>query len=184
MQDLGKPGAFFTSLPDTQRRQFEANLELRKRRYVNVSRYLQGAEGILRESQDRILIIGDRPGPSAPVDPGFHHTPFYSTKHCAGWLNALQVESQIPEDSLVWINSTDFRGLPLPISIIDVLDPHSIVILGGHARRWFDTAEDWKGYDFVEDVPHPQYWKRFKNKERYPLWEVLAGFVDFDIGEK
>jgi hypothetical protein len=184
MNDLGKPGAFFTSLPLEQQRRFEANLELRKRRYTNVSRYLQGVEGLLQESQDRILIVGDRPGPSAPVDPGFHHTPFYSTKHCSGWLNALQVEAQIPEESLVWINSTDHRGLPLPVGILDALDPHSIVILGGHARRWFDQAEAWKGYDFVEEVPHPQYWKRFKSKERYPLWEVLAGFVDFDTGEK
>jgi hypothetical protein len=185
LNELGPPGAFFRSLDKSGQRTFAQNLTLRRRRYTNITAYLRGAARLGEEVRDKILLIGDRPGPSAPVDPGYHHTPFYSTKHCSGWLNNLQVKTETPEDQLVWINSTDFRGLPLPASIINDLDPHSIVILGGHARKWFETTDGWEEYcPFVEDVPHPQYWKRFKNKEPYPLFQVLTGFVDFALGEK
>lgn len=179
MQDLlGKPGAFFTSLNEAGQKQFEANLVLRRKRYVNVSKYLQGTERILRESKGRVLIVGDRPGPSAPVDPGFHHTPFYSTKHCSGWLNSLQVQEGTPEDQTVWINSTDHRGLPLHAGIVDALEARAIILLGGHARRWFETTNEWQDWRFVEDVPHPQYWKRFRNKDPYPLFTVINELLE------
>jgi hypothetical protein len=119
-----------------------------------------------------ILIIGDRPGPSAPQDPNYHHTPFYSTKHCSGWLNAALYVAQIPEERLIWINSADKDGVPLDPTILDKLEADKTICLGGNAAKWYEAACEY-GYEYYK-FDHPQYHKRFKNSEEYPLIEFLG----------
>src|SRR5271167_2568374 len=137
-------------------------LELRKY-------YWQLAKAYTLDARKQILIVGDRPGPSAPKEPYYHHTPFYSTKHCSGWLNLLLEAEKIPEKKLVWINSADENGKYYPISLVTAMEPKKIIALGGKAAAWLKK-------NGVEDfilMHHPQYWKRFHNKERYPLIDLL-----------
>lgn len=120
--------------------------------------------------QHRVLIIGDRPGPSAPQDDGYHHTPFYSTKHCSGWLNAALHIAQIPEERLIWINAADRLGQPTPFGLLEKLEPDTIICLGGNAEKWLVKSDFYSSYYKFD---HPQYHKRFKNNEKYPFIEFL-----------
>jgi len=117
-----------------------------------------------------ILIVGDRPGPSAPKEPGYHHTPFYSTKHCSGWLNAALHVEGISETNLVWINSVDEKGQETDHRLVERLEPESIIALGGNAASWVMKHGL---LNFIK-VTHPQFHKRFKNSERYELLDLLA----------
>ena len=137
-------------------------LELRRSIWLN-------ARDKILSAPNSILIVGDRPGPSAPKEPHYHHTPFYSTKHCSGWLNtALEVE-KIPEKALVWINSADENGKDYDIDIATNVGARKIIALGAKAAKWLDKNGV---IDFVETY-HPQYWKRFHSKERYPLLDLI-----------
>jgi len=120
-------------------------------------------------ARDSVLLVGDRPGPAAPKDPYYHHTPFYSTKHCSGWLN-LQLEAEkITENKLVWVNSADEKGNDYDIKLVNNVKPKTIIALGGNAKRWLIK----NGVKKFHEQYHPQYWKRFHNKERYPLLDLL-----------
>jgi len=167
----------YQKLDDFGKRTIANNLEIRKRNFLKALTNPQWEKG-------KILIIGDRPGPSAPTDPSYHHTPFYSTKHCSGWLNTALYLAQIPEDRLIWINSADKDGRPLDYSILEKLDADKIICLGGNAEKWYKKASEF-GYEYVK-FDHPQYWKRFKNSEEYPLIEFLQcelGLKTLDEGE-
>ena len=122
--------------------------------------------------QGGVLIVGDRPGPSAPKEPGYHHTPFYSTKHCSGWLNAVLHVEGISETNLVWINAADEKGQDTSFDLVERLHPEAIVALGGNAEKWLKK----NGCTCFIKVTHPQYHKRFKNSERYELLDVLKRF--------
>lgn len=137
-------------------------LELRKYHW-------QLVKGYMHDASKQILLVGDRPGPSAPKEPYYHHTPFYSTKHCSGWLNLLLEQEKIPEKKLVWINSADENGEYYPIALATAMKPKKIIALGGKAAAWLRKNDV---NDFIA-APHPQYWKRFHNKEAYPLIEIL-----------
>jgi hypothetical protein len=141
----------------------EARLEIRKRNY------LRCLEGTL-DNFDGVLIVGDKPGPSAPKDPGYHHTPFYSTKHCSGWLNSLLHIKGIPEEKLVWINSADKDGNPTDFSIVEKLNPDVTIALGGNAAKWLTKNGK---QDFIKHL-HPQFWKRFRNSEPYTIVDILS----------
>lgn len=159
----------YPKLTPEQKRSVEGRLEIRRIKHNHV---------ILNEkastSRD-ILIVGDKPGPSAPKDPGYHHTPFYSTKHCSGWLNALLEVEGIPEDRLIWINSADKDGVPTFFPIVELLiKPATIICLGGNAEKWIKNA---CGYHRYVKVDHPQYHKRFKNKEPYPLIQWIKEMI-------
>lgn len=83
-----------------------------------------------------ILIVGDKPGPGAPTAPDFLHVPFWAVKNCSGWLNALLHVENIPESSLVWINSADKDGAPTDGTLLKSLKPRAIIALGGNADKW------------------------------------------------
>jgi hypothetical protein len=117
----------------------------------------------------KFLIVGDRPGPSAPKLKDYHHTPFYSLKHCSGWLNYLLEENGISEESLVWMNAYDVNGIKFDSNKIKGLKCE-IIALGSNAEKWLISNEI-RSYS---KSYHPQYWKRFKSKERYPLIDLLA----------
>ena len=137
-------------------------LEYRKTAYLSL------LEGKVKNLRGSVLLVGDRPGPSAPTDLRFHHTPFYSTKYCAGWLNALLEVEGIDERRLVWINATHHDGSPFSGSIVRALAPEAVIALGGNAKKWAD-----KNFELAVTVPHPQYWKRFQSSAPYPLIDLL-----------
>lgn len=150
-------------LSPTQREQLAINLLERKNTY---ERLLRGES----DSVPRVCLIGDRPGPSAPQDPTYHHTPFYSIKHCSGWLNAQLVLSDISESSLVWINSTLVSGEPLRADVLRGWNIQTYIALGGAAARWAERS----GICTAIKVDHPQFWKRFKGSQNYPLLDILS----------
>jgi hypothetical protein len=141
---------------------YAASLEVRKQTYLKV---LAGCADV----GPKICIIGDRPGPSAPQDIGYHHTPFYSTKHCSGWLNSLLHLNGIPENRLVWVNSTLYDGCALDSNLLQDWDIERFIALGGAAEKWAKKSN----LSPLIKVDHPQYWKRFRSSSRYPLVDIL-----------
>lgn len=152
----------FSRLDMMEKNSYIVRLELRKS-------YWMRAKNLELDGSKLILLVGDRPGPSAPKEKYYHHTPFYSTKHCSGWLNSSLEAEKIPEKKLVWINSADENGKYYDIKIVNHLIPKSIIALGGKAGAWLEK----NGVDDYISCYHPQYWKRFHNKERYPLFDLI-----------
>lgn len=157
----------FKNLGSADRAAVEARLEVRK------SRYLQLLEATPRTTiATDFLLIGDKPGPSAPTDTGYHHTPFYSTKHCSGWLNAYLHVEGIPEEKLLWINAYDRLGNPFSAQTAARTRAATVIALGHLAAKWARTVGLDKHPRFIQ-VPHPQWHKRFMNKQPYDLIEAI-----------
>lgn len=150
----------FKKLNRSSKLEILRSLKLRKTRFCAI---VQG-----QEVSAKVLIVGDRPGPAAPKTSTYHHTPFYSVKHCSGWLNERLVAEGIAERDLVWLNSAAWQGNDYALDILDRVSVNSIVALGGNAARWLSRANK----QFVK-VDHPQFHKRFKSKLNYPLFDVL-----------
>jgi hypothetical protein len=123
---------------------------------------------------ERVVIIGDRPGPGAPKTPRYHHTPFYSLKNCSGWLNVLLEEAGIPEERLCWINAADENGKSTDPAVLGRVRVQRIIALGGNAAKWLER--ECGITDFVR-VDHPQYHKRFRYSQPYPLIEQLRSLL-------
>jgi hypothetical protein len=151
----------YAALTASDKQEIASRLDTRKQIYTAIlNNQLETVE---------VLLVGDRPGPSAPKDELYVHTPFLSVKHCSGWLNALLHANSIPERRLAWINSSDRIGTPLNFDIVRKLRPTRILALGGNAERWLVK----NGCASYIKIDHPQYWKRFKNSQPYPLVDVL-----------
>lgn len=150
----------YNSLPEQQKRQFARNCVARRKAY---ERWLLTG----KTTGKRILIVGDRPGPKAPQTDNFHHTPFYGKVYSGGWLNEELVKAEIAEDCLMWINSASWDGKPTSTAIL-ANDWELIIALGNNAKKWLDKA----GAQHIK-VDHPQFHKRFKSKEPYPLISIL-----------
>jgi hypothetical protein len=162
----------YARLPEDSKRAVAKRLVLRRQRYAKF------LEGKLR-GKGSVLIVGDRPGPGAPTTPGYHHTPFYSIKHCSGWLNALLEVEGIDESRLVWINSANKDGDEADFALVKKLKPMTIVALGGNAKKWLYKGFAASGLETpCWSVYHPQYWKRFKNSYQYNLIPVLKLILD------
>jgi len=125
-----------------------------------------------------ILLVGEQ---TSHPDENKYHIPFCSTKGCSGWLNALLEDAGIPEERLFWINALDNDGSDVDLrKIYDELEPCMVIALGNIARDKLKKF-DIEGFGIV---PHPQYWKRFKHKQPYPLINVLKGFMELDRYEQ
>jgi hypothetical protein len=73
-------------------------------------------------------------------------------------------------------------GCNLPGRILTALEPWGIILLGGHASKWFDSTDGNENWRIQFRFDHPQYWKRFRNKDPYPIFremnELIAGRRD------
>ncbi len=155
--------AAFDKLDAVQKRNYLSNMKLRKERYLAL---LQGSA----TGPFSFILIGDRPGPGAPKNTGYHHTPFYSTNNSSFWLNFGLLSRDIAESSLLWINSHMHDGQPFNVSLLkDYTASATVVALGENAAKWA-VKNGVRHYK----VPHPQFWKRFKSKEVYPLFELMG----------
>jgi hypothetical protein len=95
--------------------------------------------------------------------------PFCSTRGCSGWLNKQLDLERIPEERLFWLNALDNDDKPIDIkTIYEQLRPSIVIALGNVAKKVCIDQEI--PHEFVY---HPQYWKRFHSKERYPLFDLL-----------
>lgn len=152
---------------EDQKRQFARNLVHRREAYT-----LWQKSGHIVSSKN-ILVVGDRPGPGAKDFTEAHHnTPFYSKTHCSGWMNACLVLEGVPEDRLMWINSAAHDGTPTLVNIFYTNEFDAVIALGNNAAKWLTKA-----CVPHERFDHPQFHKRFKNSEPYPLIKRLAALT-------
>ncbi len=163
-------GAAFDKLDREVQRGISKRLQHRR------TRYLKAMTGQTVYSE--VILLADMPGPGRPDMPGYHHTPFYSTKNSSLWINKLLVEHDIPETCLLWFNTTLADGMPLDSRIVSnqLLRGPEIICLGGNAEKWFKQRFTYGR--IYHKVHHPQAWKRFHSKEPYPLMGLLRQILD------
>jgi hypothetical protein len=163
-------GAAFDKLDKEVQRSIAKKLQHRRKRYM---RAMQG-ESLYTE----VVLLGDTPGPGKPDTPNYHHTPFYSTKNSSLWINKLLVEHSIPETSLLWFNTTLADGSPLDPDIFNrqLKGGPVVICLGGAAEKWLLKTANYK--NSYHKVFHPQAWKRFHSKEKYPLLDYFEEVLD------
>lgn len=109
----------------------------------------------------RVIIVGDEFGERKNND-ALLQLPFgsFSGAGCSLWL-AEQLElGGISERWLGWINSVD-----VPESIKNNERGSPVIALGEDAAKRLTK----RGLKVFHTVPHPQYWKRFRNNQPYPL---------------
>lgn len=154
----------WNSITEQQKRQFAGNLVERRRAYEAWQHHQ-----FLDEKRD-ILLIADRPGPGAPKDDAYHHTPFYAKTYSGGWLNALLVEANIPETRLFWENSADRHGTPRDPLILRARSWTQVFALGNNAYDWIQKHRTLLNDETpIRKVMHPQAHKRWNSKEPYSL---------------
>lgn len=114
-----------------------------------------------------ILLVGDQV--NSKVSPWSY--PFVADSGCSVWLTEQLEQAGIREASLYWVNATAVDGTAaVPGDWLDYLSPTLTVAMGLEAYRWARNF----GSGPITKVHHPQYWKRFKGKQRYPLLDVLT----------
>ena len=115
----------------------------------------------------KVFLIGER---TSHPEINKYHAPFCSTKACSGWLNKLLCEANIDEADLFWVNALDNDGTPVDLgSMHAYLKPTYVFALGKIAERQLAV------YNVTYTAfAHPQYWKRFKSKQTYPLINALC----------
>jgi hypothetical protein len=117
-----------------------------------------------------IMLVGEQV--SHPNETKYN-APFCSLRGCSGWLNGLLDKAIIDESKLYWVNALDNNGDPVDLcGLVFSLHPKAIISLGRVAQRQL-LAQGITGF---EHVHHPQYWKRFKSKQPYPLIELLEHY--------
>lgn len=105
------------------------------------------------------VILGQDFGHQKNTDP-LYQWPFasFSQEGCSQWLTKQLLMANIEEADLLWVNADQ------DLDQIPGLEDRRVFALGEVAHRaWHKSIL----------VPHPQTWKRFKSKERYPLLEML-----------
>ena len=114
----------------------------------------------------KAFIVGER---TSHPEKNKYHAPFCSTKACSGWLNKLLCEAGIDEKALFWVNALDNDGTPIDLAAMHThLQPGRVFALGKVAERQLSV------YNVTYTAfAHPQYWKRFKSKQPYPLIQAL-----------
>lgn len=120
--------------------------------------------GIGSFKKGNILIVGDKPSnPLIDID-----LPFVHLDGCSPWLADQLAKTDVPESDLYWINGFGLDGVMTDPSFIDKLEPSKIIALGSQAQRWCEIA----GVNHLR-TEHPQFWKRFRNSDVYPLVNIL-----------
>lgn len=114
----------------------------------------------------RVLLVGDQFTSVTNADTAYQW-PFasFSGGGCSRWL-AMQLENEdLGEDRLLWANA----DMDLPAILNYALSPRHVVALGEAAA---DALAKAGVRDFFR-VDHPQFHKRFKSREIYPLIHLL-----------
>lgn len=116
------------------------------------------------DNQKDTLIVADRPGPKAPQNDDYHHTPFHSKNGSGGWLNEQLALYGISEDTLMWVNSATWDGKKTSSDILTAHNWKYVIALGVNASKWLsENSVKHEKFD------HPQAHRRFKSKTVYPF---------------
>lgn len=116
-----------------------------------------------------VLIVGEQC--NDPVDAA-HALPFVSTtmSGCSWWLAQQLERAGISERKMYWINARDQHGQWTSTDFLDSFEPRLTIALGRVAQQWCDAAGL---HESSIHIPHPQFWKRFRFNQPYPLMDVI-----------
>lgn len=131
---------------------------------AEVLMYPNKGPGIGHFRPGNVLLVGEQSNtPGLGLD-----LPFVHWDGCSPWLAEQLTHGGIDEQDLYWVNSKNLQGDLLCPDFLEDLSPVVVVALGEDAARWCDLT----GIPHVQ-VPHPQYWKRFRAPDPYPLITLL-----------
>lgn len=157
---------FFPSLPRVFY-DLELNTIKETRQAVEMSRPRRNdGPGIGDYNLGSTLIIGEQINEDAAAHVEW---PFVAATGCSLWLAEQLNEAAVSEKGLYWVNAADHQGVLLDPGFIAQMHPGKIIALGKTAAIWCRQQK----LEGVAEVPHPQYWKRFRHRDPYALIEAL-----------
>lgn len=124
-----------------------------------------------------IMLVGERASGSQRGKLT-NNRPFCTLRACSGWLNGQLDVAGIPEERLYWINILDPDGIPISIlPYLEQFPPSHIICLGGTALKQVARQLGASNQIPILSQTHPQYCKRFRSAEPYPLILLLKGLI-------
>lgn len=125
--------------------------------------------------QANTLIVGEQVNHKAvPWDLPFHHL-----GNSSDWLLDRLDDAHVHEATLAWCNALDRDGKNNPLNLAQAAFPNlrRVIALGdvalGACQREFDVNQ----ID-IHDLPHPQYWKRFKGTKPDEYTQMLSEAIN------
>lgn len=111
----------------------------------------------------RVVLIGESFAERKDNDP-WYQWPFasFSGEGCGQWLADQLDLVEVGEDDILWLNSDQ------DLSVLYDLTPERIIAMGTEAYQQL-----YKLKIKAASVQHPQTWKRFNFKQRYPLLDLI-----------
>jgi len=118
-----------------------------------------------------VLLVGEKCSKEFQCE-----VPFTGTNASGPWLTEKLMSHNIYEDDLIWINvklQDNRDNMNLVIDHIQDYKPQHVIALGSVAHVTLER-------NHIESIhfDHPQYHKRFQNKEVYPLIPYLKEILD------
>lgn len=141
-------------------------------RRIKLSEETNAPFGVGSFTAGSVLLIGEQASDPTTAP---EQRPFCDDKGCSGWLNKLLEANDIPEEMLFWVNALNNDGSQIDIrKIVQTLLPLKVIALGKVAQRVCQQQQV-----HALSVYHPQYWKRFRSKEQYPLINELRSLTNY-----
>jgi thymidylate kinase len=111
----------------------------------------------------RVVLIGEAFAERKDND-AWYQWPFasFSGEGCSQWLADQLDAVDVGEDQVLWLNADQ------DLSVLHNLNPERVVALGNKAYEQLYRLKI-----TAATVPHPQAFKRFNAKQRYPLLDLI-----------
>lgn len=112
----------------------------------------------------KVVLVGEAFAERKDCD-AFYQWPFgsFSGEGCSQWLTDQLDLIEVGEDDLLWVNADQ------DLSMLYDLSPDQKIIALGDAAY----SQLYRLKITASTVSHPQAWKRFNNKQRYPLLDLI-----------
>ncbi len=112
-----------------------------------------------------VVLVGESPGAVSQFKKTY---PFCGLNGSSKWLNNLLDAENIQESDLFWVNAYNGRRVSNDPLLVKNCLSATVIALGNKASEWCEKngVKHHKTY-------HPQYWKRFRATERYPLIDLI-----------
>lgn len=111
----------------------------------------------------RLVLIGEAFAERKDQD-AFYQWPFasFSNEGCSQWLTNQLDTVDVGEHDVLWLNADQ------DLSVLHDLQPERVIALGTKAYEQLYRLKI-----VASTVPHPQAFKRFNSKQRYPLLDLI-----------
>lgn len=128
---------------------------------LHVAQYDRLPDGVVGAPAARFLIVGEQPN-------GTLDLPFFGTKSSSMFLHHCLKEAGVNEWDVAFTNALDSFGFPRKLNLLMMgMSPRlkGVALLGKVAADQFkkQCGGQWNGLLSVRELPHPQYWLRFKH---------------------